>query len=128
VARDALCQAVLLAHAVTGAPAPLPDPSYRAAVAERLRPPARQRLLGPRSYADHPVLWSGVGAAAALLLALGFAVLSHSGQETVRPDGSTPATPGQGIRHRERPLDRTVCGYHGDRKGKHPCLPPYDHQ
>src|SRR5690348_14391071 len=69
-ARDALCAAVELASAADGRAPAAPDPAYRAAVRRRLRPAAWRRLLGPRTYRGHPLLWSGLGAAAALLLAV----------------------------------------------------------
>jgi hypothetical protein len=64
-AREALCAAVGLVRPTAA------DPAYRAAVRRRLRPPVWQRLLGRQTYRGHPVLWSGLGAAAALLLTLG---------------------------------------------------------
>src|SRR5260370_21438119 len=60
-ARDALCAAV-------GPVAP--SPSYRRAVRRRLRPPAWRRLLTPRAYRGHPLLWCAPRAAAALLPAV----------------------------------------------------------
>ena len=66
-ARDALCAAVGLSRPAA------PDPAYRAAVRRRLRPPSWRGLLGRHSYRGHPLLWSGLGAAATLLLTLGVA-------------------------------------------------------
>jgi hypothetical protein len=69
-ARDALCAAVELAQAAGGRAPAAPGAAYRAAVRRRLRPPAWRRLVGRHSYRGHPLLWTGLGAAAALLLAV----------------------------------------------------------
>jgi hypothetical protein len=68
-AREALVQAVQLAQPLRGRPS-APDPAYRDRVRRRLRPgPGLWRLLvGRRTYRGHPLLWSAVGAAAAVLL------------------------------------------------------------
>jgi hypothetical protein len=62
-AREALCDAVRVTWAAGGEAALSPDPAYRAEVV--------RRLLGRRAYGAHPLVWAGLGAAAALLLALG---------------------------------------------------------
>jgi hypothetical protein len=79
--RDALCQAVCLA----GASAPLPDPAFRAAVRRRLRAGGWRRLLGRRPYRGHPLLWTGLGAAAAALLTLGVLALARPGAGPTAP-------------------------------------------
>lgn len=68
-AREALAQAVQLSLSAAG-PAPRPDPAYRQCVRDRLRPSWWRKLLGRRTYRGHPLLWAGLGAAAAVLLAL----------------------------------------------------------
>ena len=66
-AREALAQAVNLARSLAGHKPP--DPAYRAEVRRRLRPPGFWgRLLAPRLYPGHPALWTGIGAATAVLL------------------------------------------------------------
>ncbi|MBI1916768.1 MAG: hypothetical protein HYS12_18840 [Planctomycetes bacterium] len=70
-AREALAQAVQLTLSAAG-PAPRPDPAYRRCVRDRLTgglTPRRswwRRLLGRRTYRGHPLLWAGLGAAAAV--------------------------------------------------------------
>jgi hypothetical protein len=68
-AREALAEAVYMNAALRGEAA-RPDPGYRARVRQRLRPSWWKRLLARQSYRGHPLLWSAVGAAAALLIAL----------------------------------------------------------
>lgn len=68
-AREALAEAVYMNAALRGEAA-RPDPSYRDRVRQRLRPSWWQRLLARRNYRGHPLLWSAVGAAAALLIGL----------------------------------------------------------
>jgi hypothetical protein len=72
-ARDALCQAVQLAHAAPGGLTPRPDPAYRQQVHQRLRPRRGlwPWLTGKRLYRGHPLVWSALGAAAAVLLLVG---------------------------------------------------------
>jgi len=67
--REALAQAVQLTLAAAGS-APRPDPSYRQNVRDRLHPSWWRKLLGRRTYRGHPLLWAGLGAVAALFLAL----------------------------------------------------------
>jgi hypothetical protein len=67
-ARDALAQAVQVSLLLTSAPGP--DPAYREKVRQRLRPSWWRRLAGRRSYRGHPLLWGGLGAAAAALVLL----------------------------------------------------------
>ncbi len=71
-ARDALCQAVQLTLTLEGQAPRGPDPAYRERVRLRLRGrrPFWQVLTGKRSYRGHPAVWSGLGAAAAVLLML----------------------------------------------------------
>jgi hypothetical protein len=71
--RDTLCQAVCLLRTEP----PLPDPAYREAVARRLWPAGRGGLFGRRLYPGHPLLWGGLGAAAAVLLTLGVGAMSR---------------------------------------------------
>jgi hypothetical protein len=68
-ARDALVQAVQLALPLADAP-PRPDPAYRAVVKQRLHGGWGRWLIGRRSYRGHPLLWTGLGAAAAVLAML----------------------------------------------------------
>jgi hypothetical protein len=85
-ARDALCQAVSMTLALERGTPLLPDPAYRERVRQRL---AGRRfwpaLFGKRTYRGHPALWSVLGAAAALLLAVGL------GQFTT-PEAPAPMT------------------------------------
>ena len=47
---------------------PIPRPAYRQRVRQRLRPTGWwRRLTRRRTYHGHPALWSGLGAAAALM-------------------------------------------------------------
>jgi hypothetical protein len=68
-ARDALAQAVQVSLLLTSS-APGPAPAYREKVRQRLRPCWWRRLAGRRSYRGHPLLWGGLGAAAAALVLL----------------------------------------------------------
>src|SRR5262249_52464373 len=100
-ARDALCRAVQL-PGILGLSA-RPDPVWRQGVRQRLRP--RRSLgrwfIGKRLYRGHPLLWTGLGAAAALLIVLaigrGSAPLStpiSSPAPVVESDaGAQPAAP-----------------------------------
>jgi hypothetical protein len=72
-ARDALSEAVRLSAAALGQAAPVPSPSLRSVVRDRLwggAPP----WLARRLYRGHPLAWAGLGAVlvgTASLLALG---------------------------------------------------------
>ena len=68
-AREALANAVQLSAALQGE-SPRPDPSYRDRVRQRLQPAWWKRLLARRSYRGHPLFWSALGAAAAVLIFL----------------------------------------------------------
>ncbi|HKB38130.1 MAG TPA: hypothetical protein VKD72_16910 [Gemmataceae bacterium] len=104
-ARDALAQAVPLTLS-PASPAPRPDPAYRQRVRDRLRPVWWRRLIGRRAYRGHPLLWAGLGAAAAVLLTLAVVPLlrpAPAPQETIRivqvppketPDETAPAPSG----------------------------------
>jgi hypothetical protein len=71
-AREALCQAVQVSSALGGVTATRPSPAWRAQARRRLLPARlRSGLFAPRSYRGHPAFWSGLGAAAAVLLMLG---------------------------------------------------------
>ena len=104
-AREVLAQAVHLARSLAGHQPPTPDPAYRAEVRRRLRPPGFWgRLLAPRLYPGHPALWTGIGAAAAVLLtaAVLHAPASRGGESTAVPvavERPEPAAP--------RPADAT---------------------
>src|SRR5213080_840229 len=67
-AREALAQAVPLALALRGQAVSSPNPVYRSRV--------RRRLL-PRPPRVHPAVWTGLGAAAAVLVMLGLGTISR---------------------------------------------------
>lgn len=73
-ARAAVAQAVQLSLTAAGPTPPKPDPIYRQRVRQRLRPQSGlwRRLTGRRAYRGHPLAWSALGAAAAVLLLFGF--------------------------------------------------------
>jgi hypothetical protein len=85
-AREALCQAVQVAHA--GLQPLRPDPAYRERVRQRVqqRPGLWRWLTGRRFYRGHPLAWSGLGAAAAVLLMLG----GRGDSPSARPDPARP--------------------------------------
>jgi hypothetical protein len=89
--RDALVQAVQLAQPLHGRPAS-PDPDYRRAVRQRLRPAWSpwQFLFGRRTFRGHPLLWSMAGGALAALLLLVFLPRPEPGVVVV-----TAAPPGE---------------------------------
>jgi hypothetical protein len=70
--REALCRAVELMRTLEGLAPLVPAPAYRQRVRQRLGSSgALWRWLGQRrAYRGHPALWSGLGAAAALLAVL----------------------------------------------------------
>jgi anti-sigma-K factor RskA len=70
--REALCRAVELMQTLEGLAPLTPSPTYRQRVSERLRSAdSLWRWLGQRrTYRGHPALWSGLGAAAALMSVL----------------------------------------------------------
>jgi len=105
-ARDALCRAVELAQAPAG-----PGAAYRAAVRRRLRPPAWRRLLGRHSYRGHPFLWTGLGAAAALLLvaALGVGFRRAAEPEAARPAAEVTPAPQVAEAEPDRPPPTDVA-------------------
>lgn len=68
-AREALSQVVHAAGSLAGGVPVVPDPAYRAAVRDRLRPsPAVAASPAPRLRRGHPFLWLAAGAAAMYLL------------------------------------------------------------
>jgi anti-sigma factor RsiW len=85
-AREALAQAVPLALALRGQAVASPNPVYRARV--------RLRLL-PRPSRLHPAVWTGLGAAAAVLVMLGLGTVSRLPPRPppVPPDASPLARP-----------------------------------
>ncbi len=90
-AREALCQAVQLAHAQTGAAPLRPDPAYRERVRQAVRAPGGvwRWLTGRRYSRGHPAAWSAIGAAAAVLLMV---VLGFGGSsEAPAPLAGVPA-------------------------------------
>lgn len=96
-ARDALCQAVQMTLALKGQLPARPNPAYRERVRQRLqtRQPWWQAVADKRAYRGHPALWSGLGAAAAVLLMIGLGQLTHVGsspQVVVQP-GAIPVAP-----------------------------------
>jgi hypothetical protein len=72
--REALCRAVELTRTLEGLLPVAPPLAYRQRVRQRLLSAGGWwRWLGqPRTYRGHPALWSGLGAAAALLAVLAF--------------------------------------------------------
>ena len=76
-ASEALVEAVRLSAAAVGQPEFLPDPLYRSAITEQLRPAPSisSRFFARRPYRGHPLAWTmagaGVSATAALALWLG---------------------------------------------------------
>jgi hypothetical protein len=70
--RDALAQAVPLLSVLGGKLPPRPDPAYRQRVRDRLQGGWWRWLTGRRTYRGHPLLWTALGAAASLLLVLGW--------------------------------------------------------
>jgi hypothetical protein len=70
--RESLCQAVELLQTLEGLAPPTPPLEYRARVRQRLGTRSKWwcRLARPRTYRGHPALWSGLGAATALLAIL----------------------------------------------------------
>ncbi len=73
--REALGRAVELMRVLEGLSPAMPSPAYRPRVRERLRTTdSSWRWMGPRrTYRGHPALWSGLGAAAAVLAILAIA-------------------------------------------------------
>jgi hypothetical protein len=90
-AREALCRAADLLH---GAPAEelRPGPAYRARVHTRLhgRSGPLAWLLQRRLYSGHPAVWTGLGAAAAVLVMLLF---PWGGAPSAPAGVQAPATP-----------------------------------
>ena len=70
-ARDALEEAVRLSAAALGQPEFKPDPLYRNAVVETLRPTRSwmSRIFARRPYRGHPLTWTVAGAAATAVAA-----------------------------------------------------------
>ncbi|MFO0935697.1 MAG: hypothetical protein U0798_04165 [Gemmataceae bacterium] len=70
-ARDALEEAVRLSAAAVGQPSLMPDPLYRDATIESLRPTSTWlgRVFARRPYRGHPLTWTGAGAGAMALFA-----------------------------------------------------------
>jgi len=68
--REALCQAVELMRTLEGLAPLVPPPAYRQRVRQRLQPTGG--WWRGRTYGGHPVFWSGLGAAAALLAVFAF--------------------------------------------------------
>ena len=65
-AREALAEAVRLSAAAAGVPLPEPDPLFKQAVVERVRPTWLTRLFPRRPYRGHPALWASVGGSLAV--------------------------------------------------------------
>jgi anti-sigma factor RsiW len=91
-AREALCRAVRAASALAGHIPPAPDPAYREEVRRRLRPDPLRALVQRRSYRGHPLLWIGLGAAAAVLLTFGIGAMAPSVPPASLPTGSDATT------------------------------------
>jgi hypothetical protein len=104
-AREALCQAVQLANPRAGLGVLRPDPSYRDRVRKRVqrRPTLWSWLAGKRSYRGHPLAWTGLGAAACLLIILGVAqglpMGSGNDGRAARPGNPTSTEPTDGKKH-----------------------------
>jgi hypothetical protein len=95
-AREALAHAVQLTQVPAGLTPPRPDPAYREAVCRRLRPGRWDWFLRRRSYRGHPVVWTGLGAAAAVLLTLGlWAPKPAAGPMPDTPVAVVPTTPAE---------------------------------
>lgn len=89
-AREALCQAVQMTLALQGRVPARPNPAFRERVRQRLRArqPWWQTLVGKRAYRGHPAVWSGLGAAAAVLLMISLGQVPH-----LHPGSHPVATP-----------------------------------
>ncbi len=94
-ARDALCQAVQITALLNGHKPPQPQGSYRTRVWQRLgrRPAVGRGLFQRQIYRGHPALWSALGAAAAVLLIVGFGRLAWTEPLPVPPVAASPSTP-----------------------------------
>lgn len=94
-AREALAQAVPFVRWFDGKEGLHPTGRYRDGVRQRLLPPKSQ---SPRNYPGHPLLWGGLGAAAALLLVFTLPRI-HDPLKTMAPAETSPsdqvATPHQ---------------------------------
>jgi hypothetical protein len=101
-AREALSQAVLLCQPLGSQISAGPNPVYRECVRRRLRPrPNMERIVEqPRADRGHPVIWSVLGAAAAVLLLFSLerlgsrAVPDGAGGVTVAERGPSSTVPG----------------------------------
>jgi hypothetical protein len=95
-AREALGEAIRLSAAALHQPVPAPDPLFRVAVREALRPTVISRLFPRRPYRGHPLAWAGLGAAVAVgLFVFGVELAGPAGEpESVQaPAAAVPTTP-----------------------------------
>jgi hypothetical protein len=98
--RDALCAAVRGMRAAAGRPDPVPNPSYRDRVRNRLRETAlRGRPDARARFRGHPAGWAFAGAAAAALLLLAI-------RGTTEPSDATDCVPCDPVQQAAAPLPR----------------------
>jgi anti-sigma-K factor RskA len=103
--REALCCAMELMQTLEGLAPLTPSPDYRNRVHQRLRASgAWWRWLGQRrTYRGHPALWSGLGAAAALLAVL--AAAHWMAEERPAPSAQPMAKEQAPVREAETPRE-----------------------
>ena len=98
-AREALAVAVERISTTNQKPLPKPSVTYRQKVRDRMHPPAKpiKRRSGlvdwatrPRQYPGHPVVWSAVGAAAAIFILVGAAAFMMPTYSVNGPSVKTP--------------------------------------
>ncbi len=110
-ARDALCQAVGTSLVASDAGV-RPDPAYRERVRARLcRPTLLVKMFPRRYYRGHPALWSGLGAAGALLVVAFFIPARTMGKrfQPVSTDlGAAPPAAVPGPVEPTRPASPTI--------------------
>lgn len=86
-ARDALEEAVRLSAAALGQPEFKPDPLYRDALVETLRPTRSwmSRVFARRPYRGHPLTWTGAGAGVTAIAATVIVLTSQPPAPSVQP-------------------------------------------
>ena len=88
-AREALVESVRMSASLMGGDS-RPDPAYRQRVRDRLQPAGWRRPWGRHHYRGHPLLWTGLGAVAAVLVSL---TLLRPEPEVKVVETSRPAAP-----------------------------------